>query len=74
MQAKAFQPKGLEPGLSWCLADLEATKGSEAKLGKMMKNVWLGGGNSNIFYVHPPKIGEMIQFDEHIFTWVETSN
>ena len=26
----------------------------------------LGGGNSNIFYFHP-YLGEMIQFDEHIF-------
>ena len=28
--------------------------------------VFLDGGNSNIFYVHP-KSGEMIQFDDHIF-------
>ena len=27
----------------------------------------LGGGNSNIFGIFTPKIGEMIQFDEHIF-------
>ena len=27
----------------------------------------LGGGNSNIFFIFIPKIGEMIQFDEHIF-------
>ena len=26
----------------------------------------LGGGNSNIFYFHP-HLGEVIQFDEHIF-------
>ena len=26
----------------------------------------LGGGNSNIF-IFTPKIGEMIQFDDHIF-------
>ena len=29
-------------------------------------NVWLGGGNLKIFYFHP-LLGEMIQFDEHIF-------
>ena len=28
--------------------------------------VYLGGGNSNIF-IFTPEIGEMIQFDEHIF-------
>ena len=27
----------------------------------------LGGGNSNIFYVHPDPWGFMIQVDEHIF-------
>ena len=27
---------------------------------------FLGGGNSKIFYFHP-YLGEMIQFDEHIF-------
>ena len=27
----------------------------------------LGGGNSNIFYVHPDPWGFMIQFDEHSF-------
>jgi len=27
---------------------------------------FLGGGNSNIFFFHP-LLGEMIQFDEHIF-------
>ena len=30
-------------------------------------NEYLGGGNSNIFYVHPENWGFMIQFDEHIF-------
>ena len=30
-------------------------------------NMLLGGGNSNIFYVHPEPWGFMIQFDEHIF-------
>ena len=29
--------------------------------------IWLGGGNSNIFGIFTPKIGEMVQFDEHIF-------
>ena len=27
----------------------------------------LGGGNSHIFLIFTPKIGEVIQFDEHIF-------
>ena len=27
----------------------------------------MGGGNSNIFGIFTPKIGETIQFDEHIF-------
>ena len=27
----------------------------------------MGGGNSNIFYVHPDPWGFMIQFDEYIF-------
>jgi len=27
----------------------------------------LGGGNSNIFGIFTPEIGEVIQFDEHIF-------
>ena len=27
----------------------------------------LGGGNSNLFYLHPYVPGEMIQFNEHIF-------
>ena len=27
----------------------------------------LSGGNSNIFGIFIPKLGEMIQFDEHIF-------
>ncbi len=27
----------------------------------------LGGGNSNIFVMFTPILGEMIQFDEHIF-------
>jgi len=27
----------------------------------------LGGGNSNIFGIFTPKIGEGFQFDEHIF-------
>ena len=27
----------------------------------------LDGGNSNIVYFHPYILGEMIQFDEHIF-------
>ena len=30
-------------------------------------HVDLGGGNSNIFGIFTPKIGEMIQFDDHIF-------
>ena len=29
--------------------------------------VFLGGGNSNIFRIFTPKIGECFQFDEHIF-------
>ena len=29
--------------------------------------IFLRGGNSNIFGIFTPKIGEMIQFDEHIF-------
>ena len=28
---------------------------------------FLGGGNSNIFFMFTPKIGEMMVFDEHIF-------
>ena len=28
---------------------------------------YLGGGNSNIFFIFTLKLGEMIQFDEHIF-------
>ena len=31
------------------------------------KHTYLDGGNSNIFLCSPLKIGEMIQFDEHIF-------
>jgi len=27
----------------------------------------LGGGNSKIFVIFIPKIGELIQFDDHIF-------
>ena len=27
----------------------------------------VSGGNSHIFGIFTPKIGEMIQFDEHIF-------
>ena len=32
------------------------------------KGKLLGGGNSKIFYVHPDTWGEMIQFEEHIFS------
>ena len=32
-----------------------------------IKNKGLGGGNSHIFVIFTPKLGEMIQFDEHIF-------
>ena len=32
-----------------------------------------GWNKSKIFYVHP-NFGEMIQFDEHFFKWVETTN
>ena len=31
------------------------------------KHTKLAGGNSNIFGIFTPKIGEIIQFDEHIF-------
>ncbi len=31
------------------------------------KYTYLGGGNSNIFGIFTPKIGDMIQFDVHIF-------
>ena len=42
---------------------------------KPVVNVWdplnfkqtLGGGNSNIFVIFTPNLGEMIQFDGHIF-------
>ena len=36
--------------------------GQRGKLGQK-----LGGGNSNIFGIFTPKIGEDFQFDEHIF-------
>ncbi len=35
--------------------------------GDWRKMCYLGGGNSNIFGIFTPKIGEMIQLDEHIF-------
>ena len=33
----------------------------------MLDGASLGGGNSNIFGIFTPILGEMIQFDEHIF-------
>ena len=35
--------------------------------------VYLGGGLKYVF-IFTPISGEMIQFDEHIFRWVETTN
>ena len=40
-----------------------------------VKKTYLGGGNSNIFWIFTPILGEMIQFDYIIFLrWVETTN
>ena len=36
-------------------------------MSRLQKYAQRGGGNSNIFGIFTPKIGEMIQFDEHIF-------
>ena len=32
-----------------------------------LRNQFLGGGNSNIFWIFTPIPGGMMQFDEHIF-------
>ena len=37
------------------------------KAWKSVKNLCLGGGNSNIFYFHPENWGRWTHFDEHIF-------
>ena len=37
------------------------------ELTSAVENLSHGGGNSNIFGIFTPILGEMIQFDEHIF-------
>ena len=34
---------------------------------RMLRWLFLGGGNSNMFYFHPENWGRWSQFDEHIF-------
>ena len=41
---------------------------------KYSGNNRLGGGNSNIFYFHPQKLGKMNPFWRIFFKWVETTN